>query len=598
MDPLNVILDDILRNEAVYPMFQPIFDIAKEQILGFEALSRGSVNNELAQPDKMFAAASKYDRLSELELLCRKKAIAQFAALNLPGKLFLNVSPKALLDPHHPKGETLHLIEEAGLNSSRVVIEVTEQDKVDDGFLLLKTISHYRQLGFQIAIDDLGAGYSGLKQWSELCPDFVKVDRYFIDYCDQSIVKREFLKSIIELAKATNTAVIAEGIERDEELKLLKKMGIVNAQGFLLARPSAESNDLAIDPRDILNAQFQSEPAASQFEQSMAIGWLAHDVPAIHMSTQCIDAHRRFEQNKGLTSLAVLNDARQPVGLLHRDQLTEVFAAPYGHALFDKKPVVKLMDKQPLIVDEQQQLDFVSQLITENEFDIRRHIVITKEGEYIGLAPLRDILKHITEDKIRHAQHANPLTMLPGNVAINEAIEQRLRAKHRFSLAYIDLNHFKQFNDLYGYASGDSVIKLLADVTLQVCQHSQCFVGHIGGDDFMVVFDQADAESLCHQIIEQFEARSKSLFTPEHVAAGGYWATNREGQKQFVPLLTLSIGLVSPDVESCKNSHQVAALATDAKKEAKRYRNSYLFVCNRRKPSAPMVRLETAVNHL
>ncbi|TMP76922.1 GGDEF domain-containing protein, partial [Pseudoalteromonas phenolica] len=76
------------------------------------------------------------------------------------------------------------------LDPKRVVIEVTEQDKVDDANLLLTTITHYRELGFQIAIDDLGAGYSGLKKWSELCPDYVKVDRYFIDHCDQSVVKR------------------------------------------------------------------------------------------------------------------------------------------------------------------------------------------------------------------------------------------------------------------------------------------------------------------------------------------------------------------------------------------------------------------------
>ena len=103
---------------------------------------------------------------------------------------------------------------------------------------MLKTIAHYRELGFSIAIDDLGAGYSGLKQWSELCPEFVKIDRYFIDHCDQSVVKKEFLKSIIELAKATNTQVIAEGIERAEELRLLESLGVQHAQGFLLERPS------------------------------------------------------------------------------------------------------------------------------------------------------------------------------------------------------------------------------------------------------------------------------------------------------------------------------------------------------------------------
>lgn len=592
MDPSRtLVLNTIIKEKAVFTLFQPIYDLAKRQILGFEALSRGMSGSLLESPDKLFAIASQQERLSELEIICREAAIKQFVSLNLPGKLFLNVSPKALLDPSHPKGETRHLTEVYGLDPKRVVIEVTEQDKVDDANLLLTTITHYRELGFQIAIDDLGAGYSGLRKWSELCPDYVKVDRYFIDHCDQSVVKREFLKSIIELAKATSTQVIAEGIERMEELKLIEQLGIVNAQGFLLAKPTRKPpTELAL----LKSLHSEVRSSVNQFEQSMAIGWLAKEANAIHECTQCIDAHRLFEQDRKLTSLAVVNDAREPVGLLHRDQLTEVFAAPYGHALFDKKSVIKLMDKQPLVVDEQQELDTVSKQITDHEFDIRRHIIITRDGRYLGLAPLRDILKHITEEKIRHAQHANPLTMLPGNVAINEAIEQRLRSHHDFSLAYIDLNHFKQFNDLYGYASGDSVIKLLAEVTVDVCIQSSSFVGHIGGDDFMVVFDNNDAEVLCHEIITQFELKSKAFFTPEHVSAGGYWATNREGQKQFVPLLTLSIGLVRPDLQHCINSHQVAALATDAKKEAKRYRNSYLFVCNRRKPTVSTVRLENA----
>ncbi|MBQ4848550.1 bifunctional diguanylate cyclase/phosphodiesterase [Pseudoalteromonas sp. MMG012] len=586
-------LEDILQQGAVRTLFQPIYDISKQNILGFEALSRGISGTSLEFPERLFCIASEQGKLSELELLCREKAIARFVEQDLPGKLFINVSPNTLLDPSHPKGETLHLVEKYGLSANRVVIEVTEQDKVDDGFLLLKTIEHYRQLGFSIAIDDLGAGYSGLKQWSELRPDFVKVDRYFIDYCDQSIVKKEFLKSIIELAKVTKTSVIAEGIERLEELTLLEKLGIVHAQGFLLAKP-ARQPPRALEASQVTQLNLRSQ--SNHNETSMSVGCLAQIEDAIGQSTRCKDAHKRFEQNKSLMSLAVINAKQQPVGLLHRDQLTEVFAAPYGHALYAKKSVVELMDKQPLVVDENAKLDVVSQQITEQEFDIRRHIIVTRDLKYLGLAPLRDILKHITEEKIRHAQHANPLTMLPGNVAINEAIEQRLRRQNTFSLAYVDLNHFKQFNDLYGYASGDSVIKLLADVTVQVCDQSSCFVGHIGGDDFMVVFDGDDAERLCHQIINQFELQSKAFFTSEHVEAGGYWATNREGQKQFVPLLTLSIGLVRPDLESCNNSHQVAALATDAKKEAKRYRNSYLFVCNRRKPAAPIVRIKTTVH--
>ena len=133
----------ILNTRSIETLFQPIFDVRKETIIGFEALSRGPKGSELEMPDRLFYLAHQEYKLSELELLCRERAIERFVSQQLPGKLFLNVSPNTLLDPSHPHGETRHLIAKYGLAASRVVIEVTEQDKVDDGFLLIKTIEHY-----------------------------------------------------------------------------------------------------------------------------------------------------------------------------------------------------------------------------------------------------------------------------------------------------------------------------------------------------------------------------------------------------------------------------------------------------------------------
>jgi EAL domain-containing protein (putative c-di-GMP-specific phosphodiesterase class I) len=237
MRPDTDFFSEILKNEMISTVFQPIFDFSNKTILGYEALSRGPENTVLESPEALFKLAATEQKISELELLCRKKAIVNFANLNLEGKLLLNVSPNVLLDPYHPKGETLHLLAQNGIATERVIIEVTEQEKVEDDKLFKQTIQHYRELGFAIAIDDLGAGYSGLKQWSELLPDIVKIDRYFIDYCDQNFVKKTFLKMIIELAKETGTQVIAEGIEREEELLLLKSLGINLMQGYLLQRP-------------------------------------------------------------------------------------------------------------------------------------------------------------------------------------------------------------------------------------------------------------------------------------------------------------------------------------------------------------------------
>jgi EAL domain-containing protein (putative c-di-GMP-specific phosphodiesterase class I) len=231
-------LERIISSKDITVFFQPILDTKQQTIMGYEALSRGPKNSPLYNPIALFSAAKHAEKLSELELLCRETAIAEFVSKNLPGKLFLNVSPSTLLDASHPKGETLQLLAKYGLSAKRVVIELTEGEPFDNSELLLEAISHYRSYGLHIAIDDFGAGYSGLKQWSELKPDIVKIDRYFIDQCDKNDVKKEFLRFIIELAKLTNTRVIAEGIERSNELELLGSLGVELAQGYLLAKPA------------------------------------------------------------------------------------------------------------------------------------------------------------------------------------------------------------------------------------------------------------------------------------------------------------------------------------------------------------------------
>ncbi|MGJ8694126.1 MAG: EAL domain-containing protein [Thalassotalea sp.] len=232
------LLEKILKTRDITCVFQPIFNVEKNNILGYEALSRGPINSELYRPDVLFSTAAKFGLLSELELLCREIAICCFAELKLVGKLFINISPMVILESKHPQGETKKLVEKVGLTCQQVVIELSEKFPASSSELLTEALYKYREYGFNVAIDDLGAGYSGLKQWSELRPDIVKIDRYFIENCHQDSFKRKFLKAIFDLAESANAEVIAEGIECQEELALLRQLGMVYAQGFYLARPA------------------------------------------------------------------------------------------------------------------------------------------------------------------------------------------------------------------------------------------------------------------------------------------------------------------------------------------------------------------------
>ena len=254
---------NIIENKTVSTLFQPIYNVQKKTIMGYEALTRGPENTELYSPDKLFHYATQHNLLSELEILCRDKAITRFAKLKLPGKLFLNISPLVLLSKHHPQGETIKFVQRAGLSGDQIVIELSEKYPVPNDSMLSEALAKYRQFGFNVAIDDLGAGYSGLKLWSQLRPNIVKIDRYFVENCHQDSFKRKFLKAIFDLAQSAKAQVVVEGIETRDEFELLQRLGMVYAQGFYLARP--ELNPMRSYPK-YLEPDYQYRTYTAKFQ--------------------------------------------------------------------------------------------------------------------------------------------------------------------------------------------------------------------------------------------------------------------------------------------------------------------------------------------
>ncbi len=218
-------LDSILAHGDLHCLFQPILSLSERRLVGYEALTRGPSNSPLHSPLALFAVARQCGRLSELELLCRQRAFSRFRDIQGDAMLFLNVSPESLLEAGHPPGRTLQLLQQLGISPNRVVIELTEQTPIDDFDLLDTALHHYRAMGFSIALDDLGAGYSSLRLWSELRPDYVKIDRHFVDGIHLDTVKREFVGSILKMARASRAQVIAEGIELPRNWRCLARWG-------------------------------------------------------------------------------------------------------------------------------------------------------------------------------------------------------------------------------------------------------------------------------------------------------------------------------------------------------------------------------------
>lgn len=234
----QLFIEEIIGAEAITPLFQPVFDLQDGAVHGYESLSRISLPGMIGTTEELFDRAGDYGLSSALERLCRKKALYRLQETGLDGMIFLNVCPSLLLTEEHRPGYTAGLLDRLGIDRSRVVFELTEKTLISDYALFERGVAHYRSQGYRIAIDDLGDGYAGLKMLSQVIPDYVKLARFLVDRIDESAVKQALAEALVCFSKKIGARVIAEGIERPEELAYFRAIGTDFGQGYLLARPS------------------------------------------------------------------------------------------------------------------------------------------------------------------------------------------------------------------------------------------------------------------------------------------------------------------------------------------------------------------------
>ncbi len=574
-------LHEIIAHRRLSALFQPIVDIKSGEFLGFEGLIRGPADSPLHSPINLFGAAEQQNLSLEVEMLSRQTVLEAFAKQNLPGNLFLNVSPETLTHPSFKNGQTLEFLRALNLDPARVVIEITENQPTFDFVAMRSALLHYRSMGFKIAIDDLGEGFSSLRLWSELRPEYIKVDMHFVQGVDRDPIKLQFLKSIQQIAESCGTQVIAEGVETAAELKVVKDLGIAHGQGYFIARPNPTPPITASSETcRILNSSKIAIFPQNEFTQrspTTAFKLLTYIEPA-HPDTPNDVIFEHFAANPALRIIPVVEKGK-PLGLISRYQFIDRFAKPFQRELHGKKPCSELIQGDPLLVEKNMPIEELSHFLAEAD---SRHFadgfIITEQGRYIGAASGQDLLRELTQMQLEAARYANPLTLLPGNVPINEHIERLLQADTPFVACYCDLDHFKPFNDTYSYRKGDEMIQLTGRILNWACDPKLDFIGHIGGDDFILLMQSRDWKTRCEQALRSFEQAAGLLFREEHLAAGGYASEGRDGLVKFHPLTSLSIGatLVAPG--QFVSHYAVSAAMCEAKKMAKKTSGNSLFV--------------------
>lgn len=553
---------EILRQGKINSLFQPIVDIEKYEVWGYEALSRGPEDSILYSPLALFDMAEKYGLLKNLESICIRTASNQFNKLALTGKLFVNVSHDVLIAGSQIEKQIVDLLLNSQLQPSNVVIELTERSSSESIQALIEATAIFRKLGFAIAIDDLGAGYSSLQLWSQLKPDYVKIDRHFIMGIDSDNTKQEFVRSLHAISQTTNTLIIAEGVETLGELEVLRNIGLSLFQGFLFAKPVAE-------PEQIDLKQYVTHRKI-EIKDSQNAWQLISNKTSIQSNLPVRNVIKQLQDNVELNSIVVL-EGKKPVGMIHRKRFLTHMSRQYVMDLATNKTVADFMDGDFLQIDANFRLEQISKLVTNRaRLHAEEDFVICDSGDFLGCGQVIDLLRQITEIQVKTARHANPLTMLPGNVPIGDCVNRLIKEGTSFVISYLDLDNFKPFNDRYGYAKGDQVLLLLSDLLKQYLSENEGdFVGHVGGDDFIAVSKDGSWMDKIFTVLETFSKQVINFYDGEDISNGGFEALDRFGVSHFYDFIGLSVGSKRVDPELLHSFMEVSKELAQVKQLAK-----------------------------
>ena len=568
-------LDTVLTNVAIKTHFQPIVGLNDGVNIGFEALVRGPSGTVFENPRELFTRATQLRKLDALEKLCWQVALNS-AAQVLQGhsgwmNLFINIMPEHLRDVSFLEA-IRRMMREANVLPSQVVVEITEGGRIDDYPLFREIIAAYRRVGFRLAVDDAGAGHSGLQTIVELMPDFVKIDKGLVTGIDREPAKAAVVEALAGLTRSLNIGLIAEGIETASELLAIKRLGIPFGQGFFLGRPALTPSNISQAAMELIwSGSVRPLTQRRKDLQHSRVGDIAAPTPTIPKGTRTESADEQFRRDR-MDGLIVV-DGNRPLGLLMRSKLDRQLSRPYGREVLLRHPVDDVIDANPLIVDAALPVEDVARLAMARPDDIvYDHVIVARDHAYVGTVSIRRLVETVTDLKVAAARLEHPLTGFPGSPAIQEEIAVRSQALSTFGLVYIDLDNFKAFNDYYGFHHGDRAIRLLAQILNDVAADiagDTVFIGHVGGDDFIAVLGAEPLSTFSDEVRKRFSDAILALYKSVDVARGFIEVANRQGQLARFPVMTVTVAMLKVDVDEEVTPATLMDRLAEAKVKAK-----------------------------
>ncbi len=525
-------LAELIANNRFSIALQPIVNLRTGDILGYEALTRLDDASLFPDTGALFDAAADLGLLGELEAAARLQAFV--LAAERPGEelIFINNSPPVMVEPGFAERLLREIPAGGALKPERVILEITERTDYDQLDELKQQIDLIRSLGFDIALDDVGSGLSGLNRMMALRPKWVKLDRELIADIDRHPLQQNLIRSLLRFVNLSNMFLIAEGIEREGELATLVDMGVCFGQGFFLARPQPTACDIPNEiKRTIQHVQERSSVRRSADPSTLRISTLARPVELFDASTSCHDVLRHLLASPD-EHYAVILDGKRYRGVPEQHQLA-LFCQQHLHSM----PIGAAPLMRCTVVGADVTLAEALDLAAGRASDqLAQPFVVQTGGIVRGLIPFRAVLHAAAEAHRRVPSHLAALTGLPGRAEAETWLERHIRARDPHNVSAIDLRDFDAYNIAYGFEMGDAMLLRLVGL-VNVLLQDECiedhFFAHLGEDRFLLAA-RHDLQTALLRLFDRFHEARQELFSAADLRSGHFRCRHSDGTQSAI----------------------------------------------------------------
>lgn len=558
--------------------FQPMVNIHTGNVFGIEALLLEIEDTGFESRDDLFDSALEKGVLHGTDLYLRQIALDAFSRLREKAgiKLFYNPDSRITESPDYEPGRTEVMLRGLGLQKDDICFELPGRQRSGPDHGLSHILRAYRTQGYKISVDNYGIGYSGhsLLYFSE--PDYIKIAPYFIRDIQSDPKKRLLVSTIVNFAHSTGCLVIAEGVVTREAFVQCREIGCDMVQGAFVQSPQTGIRLIKRRCEKIRKITERDKRESGFRDRTLVTGEITWVEP-LSAQVKVVDVFDAFRRNTGARFFPVVNAHHHPVGVIRDSAFKDYIFSKFGRDILENpafgKDISRFITKIP-IADIHSTVEKLIETYT--QYSNNEGLIMMKDNRYVGILSTNSLLKIINEKNLSLARNQNPLTKLPGNTMIHEYFSTSLAdLASSYLLIYFDFDHFKPFNDTYGFRNGDRLILMFAEMLKASALFENRFAGHIGGDDFFLGVRNGDREPVVAEVAalaERFKTDAESFYDPETARQGYLKARDRDGSLGKIPLISVSAAILELPLNAPRDcsiggaANMIAALKKQAKK--------------------------------